>query len=57
MGILALANMVPQTEPDSQWTAVNFASTRRYVCFVFEHLGLKCLPNWSTLVFNALLDV
>lgn len=27
MGISALANMVPQTEPDSQWTAVRFTST------------------------------
>lgn len=42
MGILALANMVPQTGPESQWTAANFTSTRCFGLLALDHVVGKC---------------
>lgn len=54
MGILALANMVPKIEPDSQWRTVNFTSTRSF-SLLMSFLSAN-IPDSSSFNLN-LLDV
>lgn len=56
MGILALANMVPQTGPESQWTAANFTSTRLLVGWFLIILRAN-VSDSSSLVLKAFWDV